>query len=266
MTGFTQLGYERRETAAWITLNRPAKRNALTPVMLAEAHQALDRAEADDEVRVLVLTGAPPAFCAGADLSFFQAMVDEPDGCDRFLAGVIEPLASLMARLRASSRPVVAAVNGACAAGGLELILACDLVVAAVGATFTDAHSRLGIAPAVGAAAGLVRALGDLRAKQILLLSDPVDAATMAAYGLVAEVAAPADLERRITELAATLSQRSPVSIAAMKAMVHQALQPSWEQTLESDLAFFRQNWASPALREGLAAHSTRRPPRFPQP
>jgi enoyl-CoA hydratase/carnithine racemase len=266
VTGFTQLGYQRRGPAAWITLNRPARRNALTPVMLAEAHQALDRADADDEARVLVLTGAPPAFCAGADLSFFQAMVNEPDGCDRFLAGVIEPLAQLMARLRGSARPVVAAVNGACAAGGLELILACDLVVAAAGATFTDAHSRLGIAPAVGAAAGLVRALGELRAKQILLLSDPIDAATMAAYGLVAEVTAPADLERRTTELAATLSERSPVSVAAMKAMVHQAVQPSWERTLESDLAFFRQNWASPALREGLAAYASRRPPRFAQP
>jgi len=266
VTAVTEIGYERRGPAAWITLNRPAKRNALTPVMLAEAHRALDRAEADDEVRVLVLTGAPPAFCAGADLSFFQAMVAEPDGCDRFLAGLMHPLAELTARLRGSSRPVIAAVNGACAAGGLELILACDLVLAAADATFTDAHARLGIAPAVGAAAGLVRALGELRAKQLLLLSDPVDAATMAAYGLVAEITAPADLERRTTELATTLSHRSPVSFAAMKTMVHQALQPSWEQTLASDLAFFRQNWASPALREGLAAYATHRAPKFAPP
>jgi enoyl-CoA hydratase len=266
VTAFTEITCQRRGPAAWITLNRPAKRNALTPTMLAEAHRALDQAEADDEARVLVLTGAPPAFCAGADLSFFQAMLDEPDGCDRFLDGVIQPLARLMARLRASPRPVIAAVNGACAAGGLELILACDLIVAGQQATFTDAHARLGIAPAVGAAAGLARAVGELRAKQILLLSEPVDAAAMAAYGLVAEVTPPGDLERRTTELAATLSHRSPVSFAAMKTMVHQAQQPSWEQTLESDLAFFRRNWNSAAMREGLAAHATRRAPTFGRP
>jgi enoyl-CoA hydratase/carnithine racemase len=114
VTGLAEIGYERRGPAAWITLNRPAKRNALTPTMLAEAHRALDLAHGDRDVRVLVLTGAPPAFCAGADLDFFRAMLDEPDGCDGFLAAVIQPLAQLMARLRASGRPVIAAA----AAGG----------------------------------------------------------------------------------------------------------------------------------------------------
>ena len=260
--GWTEVSYQHRGPAAWITLNRPAKRNALTPAMLSQAHRALDLADAsagaNEEVRVVVLTGAPPAFCAGADLNFFRSMLDEPDGCDRFLEGVIQPLADLMARLRASPRPVIAAVNGACAAGGLELILACDLIVAAADATFTDAHSRLGIAPAVGAAAGLVRALGELRAKQVLLLSEPIDAATMARYGLVAEVTAPADLERRTTELAGTLSRRSPASFAAMKTMVHQAQQPTWEQTVETDLAFFRHNWNSAAMQAGLGAYASR--------
>lgn len=266
MTDFTQAGYDRQGPAAWITLNRPAKRNALSPVMLAELHQALDQAEADPEARVLVLTGAPPAFCAGADLEFFRARLDEPDGCDRFLAAIIEPLARLMARLRASPRPVIAAVNGACAAGGLELILACDLIVATADATFTDAHAHLGIAPAVGAAAGLVRAVGEFRAKRILLASEPIGAATMAEYGLVTEVTAPEELADRVTALATTLSQRSPVSFAAMKAMVHTAQQPSWEESVESDLAFFRRNWGSEAIREGLAAYAERRAPGFAPP
>jgi enoyl-CoA hydratase/carnithine racemase len=266
VSGFAEVSYTTWGPAAWITLNRPAKRNALSAAMLTELHQALDLAEADRDVRVLVLTGAPPAFCAGADLEFFRGMLGQPDGCDRFLASVIQPLAAFMARLRASSRPVIAAVNGACAAGGLELILACDLVVADAGATFTDAHAGLGIAPAVGAAAGLVRALGEFRAKQVLLLSEPADAATMAAYGLVAEVAPPGQLNQRTTELAGTLSRRSPASVAAMKTMVHQALQPSWEQTLDSDLDFFRRNWNSEAMREGLDAYAARRSPNFAPP
>jgi enoyl-CoA hydratase len=266
VTGFTQVSYATPGPAAWITLNRPVKRNALTPVMLAELHQALDRAEAGRDTRVIVLTGAPPAFCAGADLEFFRAKLDEDDGCEQFLAAVIEPLARFMARLRASARPVVAAVNGACAAGGLELILACDVVVATADATFTDAHSRLGIAPAVGAAAGLVRAVGEFRAKRILLESNPIDAATMAGYGLVTDVTEPQDLAAHVTALAVTLSRRSPVSFAAMKAVVHQAQQPSWEQTVDSDLAFFRSNWGSDAMREGLDAYANRRPPAFGQP
>ena len=88
----------------------------------------------------------------------------------------------------------------------------------------------------------------------------------MADYGLVTEVTAPEALTERVTALATTLSHRSPVSSAAMKAMVHGAQQPSWEQTLESDLDFFRHNWGSPAMREGLAAYAERRPPRFPPP
>ena len=263
---FTEVGYTRQGPAAWITLNRPAKRNALSPVMLAELHQALDLAGTDPEARVVVLTGAPPAFCAGADLDFFRARLDEPDGCDRFLAAIIEPLARFMARLRASDRPVIAAVNGACAAGGLELILACDLIVASAGATFTDAHARLGIAPAVGAAAGLVRAVGESRAKRLLLASEPHDAAAMAEYGLVTDVTEPGQLVRRTTELAETLSQRSPVSFAAMKAMVHRAQQPPWAETVQSDLDFFRANWGSPAMREGLAAYASGRPPAFDPP
>ena len=266
MSDFAEVSYTIYGPAAWITLNRPAKRNALSPAMLTGLHRALDLADADRDVRVLVLTGAPPAFCAGADLEFFRGMLDKPDGCDRFLATVIQPLADVMARLRASSRPVIAAVNGACAAGGLELILACDLIVAAAGATFTDAHARLGIAPAVGAAAGLTRAVGEFRAKRILLASEPIAAATMADYGLVTEVTAPDELPDRVTALAATLSQRSPVSFAAMKAMVHQAQHPSWAETVESDLRFFRQNWGSDAMREGLDAYATRRPPTFAPP
>jgi len=85
----------------------------------------------------------------------------------------------------------------------------------------------------------------------------------MADYGLVTEVTDPPDLPIRVTALAATLSQRSPVSFAAMKAMVHQAQQPSWEQTLDSDLAFFRSNWGSAAMREGFNAYVNRRPPTF---
>jgi enoyl-CoA hydratase/carnithine racemase len=179
----TQVRYGRRGAAGWITLDRPAKRNALTPAMVGGLHQALDLADRDPALAAIVITGARPTFCAGADLGFFSGLLDEPDGCERFVAGLLRPLAAALARLRTSPRPVIAAVNGACAAGGVELAVACDLIVAATGATCTDAHSRRGLAPAIGGAAGLVRWLGAHRARQLMLLADSWHAATLAGSG-----------------------------------------------------------------------------------
>jgi enoyl-CoA hydratase len=258
-----EVSYARRGAAAWITLDRPAKRNALTPVMVSGLHQALDRAEREPEVRAIVITGAGPAFCAGADLEFFAARRAEPDGCERFLAGLLRPLADFLARLRSSSRPVLAAVNGACAAGGVELVLCCDLIVAAAGATFSDAHSRRGLVPAIGGAAGLVRSLGAHRAKQLMLLAEDWDAATLADCGLIAEVVPPAGLQARADELARTLAGRSPDSLRRVKELVHRAQDPPWAELVEADLADFRANWDRADLREGLAAYAEHRDPAF---
>ena len=259
----TEVRYARRGAAAWITLDRPAKRNALTPAMVGGLHQALDRADRDPALRAIVITGAGPAFCAGADLEFFRGRLAEPDGCERFMAGLLRPLADFLARLRSSPRPVIAAVNGACAAGGVELVVCCDLIVAVTGATFSDAHSRRGLVPAIGGAAGLVRSLGAHRAKQLMLLAQDWDAPTLAACGLVADVVPAAALQARVDALAGDLAQRSPDSLARMKELVHRAQDPPWEQLVEADLADFRANWGSADLREGVAAYAGHRDPKF---
>jgi enoyl-CoA hydratase/carnithine racemase len=254
--------YERRGTAAWLTLNRPAKRNAMTPDMIADLHAALDRADQATDVRSVVITGAGPAFCAGADLGYFQSQLESADGLDRFMADLLRPLAAFLARLRDSGRPVIAAVNGPCAAGGFELLMCCDLVLASTAATFSDAHSRLGLVPAVGGGSSLVRAVGATRAKQILFTADTYDAATLAAYGVVTEVVEPTALTARVDEVADVLAARSPRSLALAKAMVHRD-QPDWATLVEVDLADFRSGWYSADLREGIRAYSERRTPRF---
>ncbi|HEX5406017.1 MAG TPA: enoyl-CoA hydratase/isomerase family protein [Pseudonocardiaceae bacterium] len=254
--------YERRGDAGWITLNRPAKRNAMTPAMIADLHAAMDQAGQDDAVRSLVITGAGTAFCAGADLDYFQSQLDSPDGLDRFMAELLRPLTVFLARLRGSARPVIAAVNGPCAAGGFELLMCCDLVIAGTTATFSDAHARLGLAPAVGGVAGLVRSVGANQAKRFLLTADSFDAATMAAAGLVTEVVEPAALVPRVTELTSTFARRSPRSLALLKAMVHRN-RPDWARLVEADLADFRAGWHTAELREGIRAYTERRSPRF---
>jgi enoyl-CoA hydratase/carnithine racemase len=257
------VGYERRGPAGWVTLNRPAKRNALVPALIRDLHRALDACDADPQVRAVVITGAGPAFCAGADLGYLTGQLGRPDGCAEFITDLLRPLATALTRLRASPRPVIAAVNGACFAGGLELLVSCDLVIAAERATFCDGHARRGLFPAVGGTAGLVSKVGAAQANRMLMLSEEFSAAQMAQAGLVSEVV-PADrLPERAAELAELAASRSPASIAAVKAAVQRCEPRPWADVVEEDIDDFRRHWDSPELREGIEAFTGKREPRF---
>jgi enoyl-CoA hydratase/carnithine racemase len=257
------VSYERRGAAGWLTLNRPHKRNALVPALLGDLHRALDACDADPRVRATVVTGAGDAFCAGADLGYLTGKLDEPDGCEEFIAGLLRPLAAALARLRESPRPVIGAVNGACFAGGLELLVTCDLVIAAERATFCDGHARRGLFPAVGGAAGLVSVIGAARATRMLMLSEVLSAADMALAGLVSEVVPDDQLPVRAGELAALIASRSPASIAAAKVAVHRCEPRPWPEVVEQDIEDFRRHWSSPQLREGIEAFLAKREPRY---
>ncbi len=257
------LRYERRGAGAWFVLDRPAKLNAITPAMVASLAAALDEAEADPGVRAVVITGAGRAFCAGADLGAMRGALDDADGLERFERDFLHPLAATFSRLRSSPLPVVAAVNGVCAAGGLELVLCCDVVLAAGSATFTDAHSRRGIAPAVGAAAALVDSVGQARAARVLLLSETLSAATLAEWGLVADVVAADRLEETALATVSVLARRSRASHAAMKRMLHRRHEGGWDTQVAADLDEFHRGWGSPDMREGVGSYVERRDARF---
>ncbi|MBV8194140.1 MAG: enoyl-CoA hydratase/isomerase family protein, partial [Candidatus Dormibacteraeota bacterium] len=155
--------YEVRGPAAWIRLTRPDKRNALSPDVLAGIGVGLDRAERDG-VRAVVITGSGPAFCAGADLAHVRGGLGDLDAIARLLADA----GTLTRRIEAHPAPVVAAVNGAAIAGGLELVLACDLVVAAENATFADGHVAYGLFPGAGSSVRLPRLIGANRARYLM--------------------------------------------------------------------------------------------------
>jgi enoyl-CoA hydratase len=255
--------FRRRGAGGWLTLNRPHRRNALTPELLADLHRALDACDADPRVRAVVLTGAGAAFCAGADLDYFIGRLDEPDGCATFTAELLDPLWAVLRRLRASGRPVLAAVNGACFAGGVELLVTCDLVIAAETAVFCDAHALRGLAPALGGAAGLVAALGAPRARRMLMLSETFGARELAEGGLVSEVVPAARLTGRVEELVDLLASRSPASIAAAKRAVQRCEPRPWDEVVDEDLELFRRSWNEPDMREGIAAFTERRGTRY---
>lgn len=257
------LRVERRGAGAWLILDRPEKLNAITPAMVALLGAALDAAEADPGVRAVVVTGAGRAFCAGADLAAMSGALDDPGGLATFESGFLHPLAATFSRLRTSPLPVIAAVNGVCAAGGLELVLCCDLVVAAGHATFTDAHSRRGIAPAVGAAAALIDSVGHARATRILMMSESLPAATFADWGLVGEVVEADRLDGVVGEMVETLAARSRASLASMKRMLHRRHDAGWDAQVEADLGEFHRGWGSADMREGVRSYVERRDARF---
>jgi enoyl-CoA hydratase len=261
MSEFDEIAYERRGAGAYVELRRPERRNALTMRMVGELEAALDAAEGDEDVRAIAISGAGGHFCAGADLDEVIGAM-QTDGAGEDMA-LLRPLLALLVRLREVPKPVIAAVDGVCAAGGLELLLCCDLVIATERARISDAHARHGLLPGMGGAAGLVRSVGPFRAKELLFLAEFRSARDLAAIGLVNRVVPDADLAAAIEALVGELATRSPSGLRRMKAMANQAFDVPWPDAARSEFAQLEHAWRSPDLREGVAAFVERRAPVF---
>jgi len=193
-----------------ITLDRPEARNALSTPLLQALAQALERADRDDGVRAVVLTGADPAFCAGVDL---KEAASDPTYFTRFGSqNVIAQVATL-------ATPIIGAVNGATFTGGLELALGCDFLIASERAYFGDTHARVGVLPGGGLTVRLPQAVGLRRALQMSLTSELVDARRAEQIGLVNEVVPHAELLPRAVAVAEAIATVDPATVRALKAM-----------------------------------------------
>jgi len=201
-----------------LTLNRPDKRNALSADLIEHLHQALDRADLDPEVRVIVLRGAGKDFCAGADLDELLASADR--SADENEAAALR-LGTLFQRMRELPKPVIALVHGRALAGGAGLLTACDLVVAATGAQVGYPEIQRGFVPAMVMAL-LRRAVGEKVALDLVLTGRTVTASEAKNLGLVNRVVPEADLERDTSALAAALVQASASAIAFTKQLFYQ--------------------------------------------
>lgn len=192
---------------AQITLDRPTMMNAIDADMTAQLRAAVDRFEADSTTRVAILTGKGRAFCAGMDLKAFAA------GEGPAVLGGPGHFGGFVARERA--KPVIAAVNGPALAGGLELVLACDLVVASSAATFGVPEVLRGIFAGAGAAIRLPRRIPRVHAMRLLLTGEIIDATRALQFGLVNEVVEPDDLLPATLKLAGAICRAAPLSVAA---------------------------------------------------
>jgi enoyl-CoA hydratase len=194
-----------------LTLNRPAVRNALSTELAAALSAALTAAAAEEGVRVLVLTGADPAFCAGIDLK--EAARDGDEFFRR--AGT----ADCIAQVGRMAKPVIGAVNGATFTGGLELALGCDFLIASDRAIFADTHARVGILPRGGMSARLPLAVGGARARRMSMTGQVIDAATAERFGLVTEVVPHGQLLPRVLDCARAIAEVPPDTVRGLKEM-----------------------------------------------
>lgn len=256
MSEFQEIAYEIRGPMALITINRPDKRNAISLATLDELHAAVSLAADDPDVRVITITGAGErAFASGSDLSEVE---------HRDLRKALEPIVQgLAAQLESTPKPTIAAINGVCFGGGLEVALGCDLRIASDRATFATPEGKLGIIPGGGATQRLPRIVGRGWGMHMLLMGEPIDAAQALQLGLVTRVVEPAELLDEAQRMAEHLAGFAPFVPQFMKAMVHSGM----EASLAAGLAL--EKFAQGALcetedkKEGLRAFLEKRPPKW---
>jgi 2-(1,2-epoxy-1,2-dihydrophenyl)acetyl-CoA isomerase len=255
---YTTLRYEVADAIATITLDRPEALNALTIPMKAELLAAFGAVARDRGVRAVLLTGAGRAFCAGQDLK--ERL--EPDAAPLEIE-VRERYNPIIAAMRRLDQPVVGAINGVAAGAGASLAFACDIRIAAEGASFVLAFGRIGLVPDSGATWFLPRLVGTAKAAELALLGESLSATDAERIGLVARVVAPDELGGEARAMAARLAGLAPQALAQTK----RALQRSWSVDLDTALEdeAFRQGIAGSTddHAEGLAAFIEKRPPRF---
>lgn len=246
---------------AWITLNRPQALNAMSPALTDGLMTALDTVERAGGVRVVVITGAGRAFSAGGDLKSFRETIGA-GGYELFVERLRRSQA-VFRRVEQLACPVIAAVNGYAVAGGLELLLCCDLVIAAESARIGDGHAKYGVIPGGGSTARLPLKLPVTIAKRLLLSGELWPARDFLAWGLVNEVVPDAELRPRVAALAELLARNSPLGLTWIKRLVNDGIDQPVETAARAELAAFESYARSADFREGLDAFEEKRPPRF---
>jgi methylglutaconyl-CoA hydratase len=210
--------YDVANGIATLTLNRPEKRNALDDPAIAALKEFFARADAADDVRVVVLRGAGNDFCAGGDLSQLERIAAGATRAEN-LADAMN-LGELFIQMRRANKPSIAVVRGNALAGGAGLASACDMIVAEEGATFGYPEVKLGFVPAM-VMAMLLRIVGEKKAFELAALGEPISAQEAQRIGLVNIVAGADDLDDRAAQLAATLAKRSASAVKLIKGLVY---------------------------------------------
>lgn len=260
---YETLLFEVRDQVAHLTLNRPGAGNALNVELARDLEAALRRCRDDEAVRAVVLAGAGANFCVGGDLKAFTAASDR---IADYIGDILSHLHPAIAHIAAMRAPVMAAVHGAAAGGGMSLACACDLVVAAESARFTLAYTRIGLALDGSSSYSLPRLIGTRRALDLALTNRTLSAREALDWGLITAVAPDATLADEAARLAATLAAGAPLALGAAKRLLrasgNDALSDLTAQ-LDEERRTIQMLAASHDGQEGIAAFLGRRSPDF---
>lgn len=240
-----------------LTIDRPEKLNALATPVREALSGALSEAEADDGARVVVITGAgEKAFVAGADVGEFagRSPIEQREA-------MAAP--TLFDRVWGCPKPVIAMINGYCLGGGCELALACDLRIGADTAKLGQPEIRLGIIPGGGGTQRLPRLVGYGKALQLILSGEMLDAVAAYEIGLLDEIVPAAELRERTLEIAATMAEKSPVTLAIAKRAVRAAMEMPLSAGLEHERDLFALAFSTEDKEEGVAAFLEKRKPEW---
>lgn len=258
MTVAEPLGVELRDGCLRLTLPGPERVNALRRPTLDALDAEIARAGRDAAVRVVVIAGTDGNFCSGADLLGVLDRVEGEGGTEWFFGEFLPPLAGALARIRRLPKPVIAAVEGVCCAGGLELVVSCDLIVATESARFADRHADLSMVPATGGVVGLVRTVGAARAKELLWTGAWWSGAELAAAGLVTRLVPDGGLAAAVDGLVGSLVGKEPAVLAAMKRLVDETVRMSVEDAVELEQRHARELFEQPAFKRALDRFAAR--------
>ncbi len=227
---------EKQEGIATITLNRPDRLNALTPEMRVQMRKALEDAEEDVNVRVIIITGAGRGFCSGADVATVTTQTERAED-EPHREHLLQPVATyrLVTLIHSLNKPTICALNGVAVGAGTGLSLACDIIIASDQARFRVGFTRMGLPPGDGISYLLPRRVGTHRALELAYTNDIIDAKEMERIGLVNKVVPAEELMKAAKELAKKMFQIPPITLALAKKTIYRGLTAA---DLEGQMAF----------------------------
>lgn len=256
--------YSKQNGVARIVLNRPEAKNALTPEMLTDLAQAWKDSEADGTVRVVLITGAGDSFCSGADLGkLIPLITSAAQGEGELPKGLAETMPNALLRGRTPTKPIVAAVNGYCIAGGLEMLLATDIRVASERAVFALQEPRWGLFPLSGSTVRLPRQIPLCHALDILLTGRKICAEEACRMGLVNKVVAHEKLMDEAEGYIERIKENGPFAVQTIKRSVYECLGLELREAFDKELELGLQVFASEDAIEGPIAFFEKRKPEF---
>lgn len=255
-----QVKYEVNDAVARISINSPKTMNAINTPIINELYEAFQAAEADDSVKVIVLTGEGRAFCAGGDLSSMKA---DMDAGTIDLAAMMKCSAQLPLAMKKSAKPIIASVKGAAAGAGFSLALCCDFCFAAEGTQFMEAFVRVGLLPDTGGIYALARAVGDLKAAQLCMTGELIDAQTAKNLGIVYKVVPEEELDATVAKFAACLAKGPSNCYKSIKELEWEIGWTGYEKYLEKEIAAQVECGKSPNFKEGVEAFLEKRKANF---